>query len=78
MLKRDEIQKLLNKIKDLIKNSPIDDIETNINALLKGIFTKMDLINREEFDVQIEVLKKTRTKIEALETKIIELEKKLK
>jgi hypothetical protein len=78
MLKRDEIQKLSNKIKDLIKNSPIDDIETNINALLKSAFTKMDLINREEFDVQIEVLKKTRTKIEALETKIIELEKKLK
>jgi len=78
MLKRDKIQKLSNKIKDLIKNSPIDDIETNINALLKSAFTKMDLINREEFDVQIEVLKKTRTKIEALETKIIELEKKLK
>ena len=78
MLKRDKIQKLSNKIKDLIKNSPIDDIETNINALLKSTFTKMDLINREEFDVQIEVLKKTRAKIEALETKIIELEKKLK
>ena len=78
MLKRDKIQKLSNKIKDLIKNSPIDDIETNINALLKSAFTKMDLINREEFDVQIEVLKKTRAKIEALETKIIELEKKLK
>ncbi len=78
MLKRDKIQKLSNKIKDLIKNSPIDDIETNINTLLKSAFTKMDLINREEFDVQIEVLKKTRAKIEALETKIIELEKKLK
>ena len=78
MLKKDKIQKLSNKIKDLIKNSPIDDIETNINALLKSTFTKMDLINREEFDVQIEVLKKTRAKIEALETKIIELEKKLK
>ena len=53
-------------------------MEDNINALLQSTFTKMDLINREEFDVQIEVLKKTRTKIEALETKIIELEKKLK
>ena len=47
-------------------------MEDNINALLQSTFTKMDLINREEFDVQIEVLKKTRTKIEALETKIIE------
>ena len=78
MLKRDKIQKLSNKIKDLIKNSPIDDIETNINALLKSAFTKMDLINREEFDVQAEVLKRTRSKLETLEAKIIDLEHKLK
>lgn len=78
MLKKDKIQKLSNKIKDLIKNSPIDDIETNINALLKSTFTNMDLINREEYDVQIEVLKKTRAKVEALETKIKDIEKKLK
>jgi BMFP domain-containing protein YqiC len=38
----------------------------------------MDLINREEFDVQTEVLKKTRTKLEALEIKITDLESKLK
>ena len=53
-------------------------MEDNINALLKGTFTKMDLINREEYDVQTEVLKKTRAKVEALETKIKDIEKKLK
>ena len=78
MSKKDEIQNLSNKIKTLVKNSPISDIEDNINALLKSTFTNMDLINREEYDVQIEVLKKTRAKVEALETKIKDIEKKLK
>ncbi|MFL2980812.1 MAG: accessory factor UbiK family protein [Methylophilaceae bacterium] len=78
MLKKEEIQNLSNKIKKLVKDSPISDMEDNINALLKGTFTKMDLINREEYDVQTEVLKKTRAKVEALETKIKDIEKKLK
>ena len=78
MLDKDQIQNLSNKIKKLIKDSPINDIEDNINALLKSTFTNMDLINREEYDVQIEVLKKTRAKVEALETKIKDIEKKLK
>jgi BMFP domain-containing protein YqiC len=38
----------------------------------------MDLINREEFDVQTEVLKRTRAKLETLEAKILDLERKLK
>ena len=78
MLKKEEIQNLSNKIKELVKDSPISDMEDNINALLKGTFTKMDLINREEYDVQTEVLKTTRAKVEALETKIKDIEKKLK
>ena len=78
MLKKEEIQNLSNKIKKLVKDSPISDMEDNINALLKGTFTKMALINREEYDVQTEVLKKTRAKVEALETKIKDIEKKLK
>ena len=78
MNKKTEIQNLSKKIKKLIQNSPISDKEDNINALLKGTFTNMDLINREEYDVQTEVLKKTRAKVEALETKIKDIEKKLK
>jgi BMFP domain-containing protein YqiC len=78
MLNKKTLQNLSNKIRDIIKDSPISDVEDNINALLKSTFTKMDLINREEFDVQTEVLKKTRSKLEALEIKITELESKLK
>ena len=78
MLTKEKIQNLSNKIRHIVKDSPISDMEDNINALLKSTFTKMDLINREEFDVQTEVLKRTRAKLETLEAKIIDLEHKLK
>jgi len=78
MLNKAKIQNLSNKIKNIIKDSPVSDMEDNINALLKSTFTKMDLINREEFDVQTEVLKRTRSKLETLEAKIIDLEQKSK
>jgi len=78
MLNKEKIQNLSNKIKNIIKDSPVSDMEDNINALLKSTFTKMDLVNREEFDVQTEVLKRTRSKLETLEAKIIDLEQKSK
>jgi len=78
MLNKAKIQNLSNKIKNIIKDSPVSDMEDNINALLKSTFTKMDLVNREEFDVQTEVLKRTRSKLETLEAKIIDLEQKSK
>ena len=78
MLNKEKIQNLSNKIRHIIKDSPVSDLEDNINALLKSTFTKMDLVNREEFDVQTEVLKRTRSKLETLEAKIIDLEQKSK
>jgi BMFP domain-containing protein YqiC len=78
MIKKESLKEISDKIRELIKNSPIEDIEENINALLKSMFTKMDLITREEFDVQTEVLKKTRLKLEMLEKKLDQLETKKK
>ena len=78
MIKREKIQEISDKIREIIKNSPIEDMENNINALLRSMFTKLDLINREEFDIQTEVLKKTRLKLEALEAKLKALETKHK
>lgn len=65
-----------NKIREIVQNSPAGDLEKNINALLKGAFTKMELISREEFDVQTEVLRNTREKLEILEVRLAELEAK--
>lgn len=71
------ITDLSNKIRELVKNSPLEDMDKNIHALIQGAFTKMELISREEFDVQTEVLRNTREKLAKLEAKLAELEEKL-
>ncbi|WP_455203142.1 ubiquinone biosynthesis accessory factor UbiK [Kaarinaea lacus] len=53
------------------------DIERNIRAVLQSAFAKMDLVSREEFDVQSAVLARTRTKLEALEKQVAQLEAQL-
>ncbi|MDG2252489.1 MAG: accessory factor UbiK family protein [Methylophilaceae bacterium] len=76
MIEKKNIQEISNKVREIAENSPISDIEDNINALLQGAFTKMGLINREEFDIQTQVLKRTRLKLEALEKKLSDLNTK--
>ena len=73
-------QRLLNEMNDRIKavlaHSPAADLEKNLKALLAGIFSRLDLVSREEFDVQREVLARTRAKLQELEAKLAELENK--
>ena len=64
------------KISEAIRNSPAKDIEKNVRAMMNQGFQKMDLVTREEFDLQSRVLAKTREKLEALEAKVTALEKK--
>jgi BMFP domain-containing protein YqiC len=78
MLNNEKLNELSNKIREIVKDSPLPDIEKNIDALLKGMFTKMELVTREEFDVQTEVLKRTRQKLEELEKKLSEIETRKK
>jgi len=54
--------------------SPAADIEKNVRALLSGFFSKLDLITREEFDIQAQVLLRTREKLKVLEERITRLE----
>ena len=75
-MKKKDIQEISNKIRKIVENSPINDIEENINALIQGAFTKVGLVNREEFDIQTQVLKRTRLKLEALEKKLSDLNSK--
>lgn len=53
------------------------DVEKNLRAILHSAFSKMDLVTREEYEVQAQVLARTRAKIEAMEKLVAELEKKL-
>ncbi len=66
------------KINQVIENSPAKDIEKNVKTMLVQGFSKLDLVTREEFDVQAQVLATTRAKLEALEARVTELEVQLK
>jgi hypothetical protein len=74
MLDAQKINEISNKIKEVVSSSPLGDVEKNLNALLRGMFTKMELVTREEFEVQAEVLRNTRQKLELLEARLAELE----
>jgi len=50
------------------------DIEQNIRAAIEANLKKLNLVTREEFDIQQQVLLRTREKLEALEIKVAELE----
>lgn len=58
----------------IIAASPAADIEKNARALLSGFFAKLDLVTREEFDIQAQVLLRTREKLKALEERLARLE----
>ena len=54
-----------------------DDLEKNLRAAAQATFAKLDLVTREEFDVQRKLLARSRAKIELLEKQVSELEAKL-
>ena len=67
----DELQR---KVSELVAASPARDVEKNLRALLSSTFARLDLVTREEFDVQQEVLRRTREKLQQLEKQVQALE----
>lgn len=63
------------RLSALIAASPAADLEKNARALLSGFFSKLDLVSREEFDIQTQVLQRTREKLKALEIRLDALER---
>ena len=63
------------KMSALLANSPAKDIEKNAKAVMSGVFGKLDLVTREEFDIQAQLLARTREKLQALEARVEALEK---
>jgi ubiquinone biosynthesis accessory factor UbiK len=64
------------RMRDILARSPAADLEKNLRALLQSAFSRLDLVTREEFDVQREVLARTRAKLQELEAKLAELERR--
>jgi len=67
-------EELRAKMEELIARTPAKDIEKNLRALLSGFLSRLDLVTREEFDVQAEVLRRTREQLTELEAKVSQLE----
>ena len=72
------LSELQTKISEVLQQSPAKDIEKNMKAMLNQGFSNLDLLTREEFDIQSEVLQRTRARLEALEARVAELESRLK
>jgi len=73
-------QKILDNIPEGVKStfeSLGSDMDNTIKVIVKQVVEKLDLVSREEFDVQSEILQRTRLKLEALEKQVTALEKKL-
>lgn len=74
MLAKQILDELAGKIGGAIAESPVKDVGKNVKTLLGSTFGKLDLVTREEFDIQQQVLIKTREKLAALEARLTKLE----
>ncbi len=74
MLNPKMLDEMSARVSSLLAATPAGDIEKNMRAALAGVFARLDLVTREEFDVQREVLGRTRARLEALEARVAELE----
>jgi BMFP domain-containing protein YqiC len=64
------IQDFQQKLIDLFRASPAADLERNLKALMGQTFSRLDLVTREEFDVQVELLRALRQRVQALEDRL--------
>ena len=77
MIDLGKIDEIVNRLSELLPPGVTklkDDMEAQFRTVLKGAFEKMDLVSREEFDIQKAVLERTRIKLDALQRQLDELE----
>ena len=77
MLDAKFIDDISHRINRLIAETPVGNVEKNMRALLQSAFAKLDLVTREEFDTQTQVLLRAREQLDTLERKLTELEARL-
>ena len=68
------VTELSARLAALAAANPLKDLERNFRALLASTFEKLELVSREEYDVQVQVLARTREKLTQLEKLVAELE----
>lgn len=72
--RNDWFEDLQRNISEMIAKSPAGDIERNVRAMMTQTFSRMDLITREEFDIQKELLERLMERVTALELRLQALE----
>jgi len=78
MLNAKIFEEIAAKLNEAVKNSPAKDIEKNMRALLAQGFAKLDLVTREEFDIQAQVLARAREQLDVMAARVAELEARQK
>jgi hypothetical protein len=74
MIDRRLFEDLGNRIEEALRNSPAQDIGKNVRALLASWFDRMDLVLREDFEVQKKLLERAQARLAELEQRVAELE----
>ncbi len=77
MIKQNPIDELTQRISSLLPDGVRgiqSDLEHNIHSLLQETFSKLNLVSREEFDIQSALLQRTREKLDKLETELAALQ----
>jgi hypothetical protein len=77
MQRTDLFAELIAKLSELLPENPAQDAERNFRALVSSALGRLDLVPREEFDVQAKVLARARERLAALEARVAELERQL-
>lgn len=78
MIDKRLFEELNQRISDAIKNSPVQDLEKNMRAMLLAWFDRMDLVMRDDFEAQKKLLERAQLKLAELEARIVELEARSK
>lgn len=71
------IERIMQTAKAALPDALGQDVKDNVRAALQDVIGELDIVTREELDIQKEVLKKTRSKVDEMENIIAELEKRL-
>ena len=71
------LEEMTARMAELLAANPARDVEKNLRALVAGALGRLDLVTREEFDVQAKLLARARTQLATLESRVAELERRL-
>lgn len=76
MVPQDRISRLAQQIGDRLQNASQapEDIQKGVQQVVRGAFDRLELVSREDFDILMDVLQRTRSRVEALERQVANLE----